>query len=332
MSNRLPGKVLNGVRMVAAGLALTLAAGASAQQPYPTKPIRWVVGFPAGGGTDVIARALAAAISPGLGQTVVVENRTGAAGSIAAEAVAKSPADGYTIFTGDNGILIYNPMVYRKVPYDPIRDFAPVSMIAHFPLVLAVNPASPIRTLKDYVDAATKEPGKLTYGSPGAGSPHHLAMELFRDMARIDIVHAPYRGGAPAMQDMLAGTLPSVLIDYVTAQGALRAGKVRPLAVSTAKRIAGLPDTPTFVEAGYPAFVASAFQGVVVPAATPREVIARLNRELVSALNSPEILKRLMEFGVEPASGTPEQFSEMIRSETTRWQGIVRSRNIQLDL
>jgi tripartite-type tricarboxylate transporter receptor subunit TctC len=318
--------------LVASLVTLLPIAPDAAAQAWPNRPIRWVVGFPAGGGSDVIARAIAAAISPALGQPVLVENRPGAAGSIAAEAVAKAPADGYTIFTGDNGIMVFNTMVYKQMPYDPVRDFAPVTLIANFPLLLVVPPTSNIRSLAEYVEAARKEPGKIAYGSPGAGSPHHLAMELFRDMAKIDIVHAPYRGGAPAMQDLMAGTVPSLFIDFVSAQGAIKGGKVRALAVSTPKRIAALPDIPTFIESGFPQYTSSAFQGVVVPAATPREIVARLNKELVTAINSPEMTKRLSDLGVEPAAGTPEQFADMLKADRQKWPALIKSRGIQLDL
>lgn len=318
--------------LVASLVTLLPIAPDAAAQTWPNRPIRWVVGFPAGGGSDVIARAIAAAISPALGQPVLVENRPGAAGSIAAEAVARAPADGYTIFTGDNGIMVFNTMVYKQMPYDPVRDFAPVTLIANFPLLLVVPPSSTIRSLGEYVEAARKEPGKIAYGSPGAGSPHHLAMELFRDMAKIDIVHAPYRGGAPAMQDLMAGTVPSLFIDFVSAQGAIKGGKVRALAVSTPRRIAALPDIPTFVESGFPQYTSSAFQGVVVAAATPREIVARLNKELVAAINSPEMTKRLSDLGVEPAAGTPEQFADMLKADRQKWPALIKSRGIQLDL
>ncbi|UZN49822.1 tripartite tricarboxylate transporter substrate binding protein [Cupriavidus cauae] len=328
-------RLLNAAVLSAGALAAIAAAlprPAAAQQPaWPTQPVRWVVPYPAGGGTDVVARTLAQAISPALGKQVVIDNRPGAATIVGADTVAHSKPDGYTILTADTATLAANPSLYRKLPYDPARDFVHVGMIARFPLILVANPNFPARTLKEAVDYARKNPDKVNFASPGAGSPHHLAMELFMEQTGIRMTHVPYKGAAPAVQDLLAGQVDVMFLDLAAGQQNVLGGKLRALGSATPKRLAALPQVPTVAEGGVAGFEAYAWQGVVAPAGTPQPVVTRLNAELVKALKQPEVQKRFEGIGVEPVSSTPDEFAQYARTEAERWGKLIKAKGITVD-
>nr|WP_261634546.1 tripartite tricarboxylate transporter substrate binding protein [Cupriavidus gilardii] len=304
---------------------------ALADDNWPAQPIRWVVPYPAGGGTDVVARTLAQAITPALGRQVVIDNRPGAATIVGADAVAHSRPDGYTLLTADTATLAANPSLYKKLPYDPAKDFVHVGMIARFPLILVANPNFPARTLKEAVDYARQHPGKVNFASPGAGSPHHLAMELFMEQAGIRMVHVPYKGAAPAVQDLLAGQVDVMFLDLAAGQQNVLGGKLRALGAATPRRLAPLPQVPTIAEGGIAGFEAYAWQGVVAPAGTPKSIVTRLNSELVKALKTPDVQKRFEGIGVEAVSSTPDEFAQYARAEAERWGKLIRAKGITVD-
>jgi len=319
-------------RLTLAALAAGVAAAPlRAQSGYPSRPVRWIVPYPAGGGSDFLARTVGAQLEKQTGQPFVIENRPGAATMIGAEAAAKAAPDGTTVLTADNGTLVFNPALYRKVPYDVARDFAPVGLMARFPLILVANPATGYRSATDLVAAAKAQPGKLAYASVGAGSPHNLAMELVKQRTGTFIVHVPYRGAAPAVQDVLGNQVPVMVIDTAVGLPHIRSGKLVALGVLSKQRLAALPDVPTVAEQGLGDIEVAAWQGMVVPAATPREIVLRLNAELVKALDTPEVRRKLQDFGLEPTPGTPEQMAAYIRSETERWHALIKARGLTLD-
>lgn len=318
--------------------AFTLCAGAlfgSAAvhaQTYPTRPVRVIVPYPAGGATDFFARTVFTRMSEGLGQQVVVENRPGAGTAIGASEVARAAHDGYTLLLGDAGTYAYNPTLYKKLSYDPVKDFAPVSLTGRFALILAVNPKTmPVTSLKEFVERVKRNPGKIDYGAPGPGAPLHLAMELFRKTADLNMTPIPYKGGADAMADLIGGRIPAMFLDIASGLPQIKGGKVRPIAVASEKRVAALPEVPTVGEQGYPGFEAWAWQGFVTPAGTPRPVIARLHAEFVKVMADSTIKQRLSESGFEPQVSTPEQFSAYMKSEIAKWAKVIRDSNISLD-
>jgi tripartite-type tricarboxylate transporter receptor subunit TctC len=311
----------------AALLVLALPLVASAQS-YPSKPIRWILGYPPGGGTEFIARTVAHTLSQNLGQQIVIENRPGAAAIIGADAAAKSPPDGYTLFMADNGTFVYHLGVYKKLPYDPNKDFIPVGMIARgYMLLLSGSYGS----LKEFVDAAKAQPGKLNNASNGSGTSHHLAMELLKSRAGIDVVNVPFKGTAAVMQEVMSQRVASGFADVSAARGALSGGKVKPLAVASRKRLAALPEVPTFEEAGYPDFEVFFWQGVAVPAGTPREIVSKLSTELFKAMNSPDVQKRLGDAGMEVLPTTSEQMAQQIRADQAFWVPLIRKLGISVD-
>ena len=306
-------------------LALPLVASA---QSYPSKPIRWILGYPPGGGTEFIARTVAHTLSQNLGQQIVIENRPGAAAILGADAAAKSPPDGYTLFMADNGTFVYHLGVYKKLPYDPNKDFIPVGMIARgYMLLLSGSYAS----LKEFVDAAKAQPGKLNNASNGSGTSHHLAMELLKSRAGIDVVNVPFKGTAAVMQEVMSQRVATGFADVSAARGALSGGKVKPLAVASRKRLAALPEVPTFEEAGYPDFEVFFWQGIAVPAGTPREIVSKLSTELFKAMNSPEVQKRLGDAGMEVLPTTSEQMAQQIRADQAFWVPLIRKLGISVD-
>lgn len=307
------------------------AAGLAFAQPYPSKPVRWVVAYAAGGGSDVLARTVASQLSKQLGQQIVVDNRPGGATNIGAEMVAKAPADGYTVFTADNGTLIYNTALFKKLPYEPQKDFAPVGLMARFPLVLASNPDAGFNSAKDFVEAVRKSPGKINYASAGIGSPHHLAMEMLKERAKLDVTHVAYKGAAPALQDVVGGQVPTMVVDTASGLQMLKSGKLRPLAVFSRTRLPLLPDVPTLIELGYTDIEAFAWQGMVVPAATPKDVVAKLSAELQKAIETPAIKARIQEIGLEPIASDPSAMTSHWASESKYWPKLIRERQITLD-
>ncbi len=316
--------------LMAAGAALWLGL-AAAQQPYPTKSIRFIVTFPPGGSSDLIARALAPVLADRLRQQVLVENRPGAGGNIGMELVARAAPDGYTMGLGAAGALAVNVSLYPKMPYDPVKDFAPVSNVAFVPFFLIANPSLPANNLQELVALASAKPGELMLGYGGNGTAMHLSGELFKLMAKVQLVNVPYKGSGPAALDTMGGQLPLAMVDVASAIAQVKAGRLKALAVTTAKRIGIAPDVPTFAEAGLPGYEAIGWFGVVMPAGTPPEIIGRMNSELVGALRRQEMRERVIAAGAEPSPGTPEEFGALIRSEIDKWAEVVRASGAKLD-
>ncbi|MDF3839391.1 tripartite tricarboxylate transporter substrate binding protein [Cupriavidus basilensis] len=308
-----------------------LFATAGALAAYPDKPVRLVVPFPPGGATDLLAREVGHALAVRLGQPVVIENRPGAGGNIAAVAVARAPADGYALLFGTFGPLAVNKSLYGKPGYDPLKDFAPVASVAYLPNVLVVHPSVPARNIAELLALARREPGKLSYGSFGNGSSSHLAGELFTHLADVRIEHVPYKGSAAAMTDLIGGRLTMMFDSISTALPNVRDGRVRALAVTTAKPSEQLPGVPTLASAGVPGYELTAWFGVVAPANTPAAVVDRLNAEIVAALAQPELAARLAGQGAVPFPSTPAQFGAYMRTQYQKWDGLIKSAHISLD-
>lgn len=317
-------------RRLLALAALSLAATAATAQSWPTQPIRWIVPYPAGGSADVVARTVASGIEKPLGQTIVVENRPGAATIIGATAISQAEPSGYVIGTADSGTLAYNPTLYAKLAYDPSK-FTYIGGIAKFPLLLAVNVNSPYKTVDDVIQAAKKEPGKLTAASAGAGSPHHLALELFKQRTGANLLHVPYKGAAPAIQDLLGGQVDVMFIDLAAGLPNVKAGKLRVLAAATPERVAVLPDTPTMAEQGVSDFTAYAWQGLVAPGGLPEPVVKKLSAELDAALKSPAVSQKMLDMGVIPMPLSAQEFKAYADKERTAWAEVIKKANIKLE-
>ena len=318
------------VRLVLAALAASVALSAFAQS-YPSKPIRLIVPFAAGGGNDNIARLVGKRLNESLGQPLVIDNRPGAGGVVGAELAAKSPPDGYTLFLGGVGSHAVNPNLIEKLPYDPIRDFSPVILLARAPLILVVHPSVPARTFAEFVAYARKNPGKLNFASNGNGSSAQLAAVMFDSMAGAEMVHVPYKGLAPALTDLLSGQVQVMFSSPVAILPHIKAGKLRALAVTGEKRIASLPEAPTVAESGFPGYEASSWYGILAPAGTSREIVARLNAEFLKALEQPDVRNSLIADGAEPVGDTPEQFAAYIRSEKERMGKLIRDARIRME-
>jgi tripartite-type tricarboxylate transporter receptor subunit TctC len=313
--------------IVAALAASTLASGAAAQQ-FPSKPVRFVVPFAPGGQSDVVARTVGQKAGERWGQPVVVENKPGAATTIGADFVAKSPADGYTILLAPAPFVI-TQYAYPKLPYDSRRDFTPVTLLVTNPLVVTINPGKvAAKSFQDFVAAAKKEPGKLNYGSPGNGSLPHLATELFRLRSGIDVVHVPSKGGGPAVIDLVGGQIAFMFASPLEVMAHVKAGRLDVLGVTSAKRLSYWPEVPTVIESGYPDYEALAWFGVVAPAATPRDVVAKLSADIVTALKSPDVSEKLAAQGAEVAGTTPEEFGQFLVREHARWSEAVKAANV----
>lgn len=312
-------------------LAATSMSPHALADAYPDRTIRWVVPYPAGGGTDALARVLADVLKTGLGQTLAVENKPGASTNIAADFVARARPDGYTIMSADNAMMAFNEHLFRTLSYSPEKDFTYVGAICRFPLALVVHPDFPAKTVKEFLDVVSRNPGKYNYASPGIGSPHHLAMELLQAKAGLSLANVPYKGAAPAIQDLVGGQVPIMFLDLAAGLGVMQTGRVRVLALGASKRSASLPNVPTLTEAGVPNVEVHAFQGIVGPAGLPAPVVARLNAELNKALANPLVQKRFADFGMEALPGTPDHFFSLARAESQRWGQIIRAANITLD-
>ena len=308
----------------AAACAAALLADATTAQTYPTKPIRLLVGFAPGGGTDVVARVVAQRLSPLLGQQVVVENRAGAGGNIATEVVAKAPPDGYTLLMGTIVSFGTGPSLYAKLPFDPVKDFAPITQTVSVNNLIVVHPVLPAKTLKALVALAKQRPAQINYATSGVGSSGHLAAELFKKTAGIDIIHIAYKGGGQAITDVIAGHVPVYFAASATVMPHVKSGKLVPLAVTVDKRSAMYPNVPTVAELGYPGYEANNWYGLLAPAATPRPIIERLNRDVVAVLKSPDGSKFLIEQGMDPAPTTPEAFGDYIKSEIAKWARVIK--------
>jgi tripartite-type tricarboxylate transporter receptor subunit TctC len=316
---------------IAALVLSCTALGVSAQGNYPDQPIKWLVPYPPGGGTDTLARTLADAMRAGLGQTFLIENRPGAATNIAAEAVAHAKPDGYTIMSADNAMLAFNEHLFKKLPYNPEKDFTYIGTIGRLPLALVVNPNFPAKTFAEFLAYVKANPGKVDYASPGPGSPHHLAMEMFKTRTKTEMTHIAYKGAAPAVQDVVGGQVPVMFLDLAAGLPFIQSNKVRVLAMGTLKRSPALPDVATLAELGVADAEVFAFQGLVGPANLPPAVIAKLNQELNKALGDPAVAKKFADFGMEPIKSTPELFKALARSEADRWGTIIKVNRITLD-
>jgi tripartite-type tricarboxylate transporter receptor subunit TctC len=317
------------MRIVAA-CVLALAAGGAGAQEWPAKPVRFIVPYPPGGGTDVIARIVQPALADALGQPIVIENRGGAGGAVGTEAAAKAAPDGYTfLFTLSSHTI--NPLLY-KLAYDIERDFAGVSLIVSVPQLIAVNPASPIRTLPELVAAARAQPGKLSFASVGNGTPSHIAGELLKLKTGVDLVHVPYRGGGPAVADTIAGHVPILFVTAPAAMSHVRAGKLRALAVTTLRRSPGAPEIPTVAETlGIPDYEVDSWYAMFAPARTPPAIVARMQREIARVVQLPDVRQKLIEQGGDPVASTPEALDRVVRQELKKWTEVIQAAKIKAD-
>ncbi|MEP7330414.1 MAG: tripartite tricarboxylate transporter substrate binding protein [Betaproteobacteria bacterium] len=308
-----------------------MASALLAQTSYPSKPIRLVVPFPAGGTTDILARAAAQKLTVSTGQPVVVDNRPGAGGNIGAELVAKAAPDGYTLLMGTVGTHAINPSLYARMPYDHQRDFAPVILVAGVPNVLVINPAVPANSVQELIAYGKANPGKLNFASSGSGTSIHLAGELFKTMSGVQMTHIPYKGSSPAIADLLRGQVQIMFDNLPSALPQIKAGKLKALAVTSAQRAPALPDVPTIAEAGLPGFEATSWFGILAPAGTPKDVIAKLNTEVAKWLATPEARDKLAAQGANAAGTSPEDFARHIAAETIKWQKVVKESGAKVD-
>ncbi len=321
-------KYLSCILVCASGLVTALPSFA---QGFPAKPIRWILPYPPGGGSDTIARPVARKLSENVGQQVIVDNRGGAGGNIGMETAARAAPDGYTIVMGLTAQLAVNPALYQKIPYDPIRDFEPITLLANGAYVLAAHPSLPVKTMKDVIMIARKRPGEILYASSGNGSGAHLASELLNNMTGIKLKHVPYKGGGPALVDTISGQTQLLFATPIASSGHLKAGRLRAIAVSTTKRVNSMPDVPTIAESGVPGFDAGVWYGMLAPKGTPRDIITRLNEEFRKVLGDPDIRNFLTKSAVEPDGGTPEELGKYMRSELAKWAKVVKAAKIRLD-
>ena len=317
-------------RTLLGALAL-IASSAALAQSYPTKAIRVVVPFPPGGGTDIIAREVTQKVASSTGWTFVIDNKPGAGGNLGVDSAAKSPADGYTIVLGQTSNLSINPTLYAKLPYNPAKDLAPIGLVASAPLVIVVPAQSAFKTLGDLVAAAKARPGQVNFASPGNGTVAHLTGEQFQRTAGVKFQHIPYKGANQAMTDVISGQVQIYVSSVPSVLQQIRTGKLRALAVTSAKRVDDLPQTPTVGESGYKGFDAITWFGFLAPAGTPKDVIGRLNAEFNKALLAPDLRKRLGDEGADPLGGTPEQFAELIRTDIIAWGKTVKESGVKLD-
>jgi tripartite-type tricarboxylate transporter receptor subunit TctC len=309
--------------------SIVLCAPANAQ-PYPDRPVRLIVPYAPGGGVDIVARALGQELTKRLGQQIVIENKTGAGGNIGTDAVAKATPDGYTLLIASPANAV-NPTLYSKLPFDPVRDLTPVALIATVPAVLLASPTLPVKTVKELVALGKAKPGTLNFGSGGSGTTEHLAGEMFNTQAGLDMLHVPYKGGAAVLPDLISGQISLFFVNQLFALPYVKAGTVKALGVASDERSAALPDVPTFAEAGFADFRVSVWYGIMAPAATPKDIVAKLNREIVAALASPEMRDRLQAMSAKPLPGTPAQFGAFFAEEMTRWARVVKASGAKTD-
>jgi tripartite-type tricarboxylate transporter receptor subunit TctC len=313
------------------GLALAAGAGSVSAQAWPSKPIRWVVPFAPGGTTDILARTVGDRLSVALGVPVIIENKPGAGGGVGAEFTARAAPDGYTIMGGTISTHAINASLYNKLPYDPVKDFAAITLIARVPNMLVVNPAVPAKDVKELIVLLKANPGKYTFASSGNGTSQHLSGELFKTMAGVEMQHIPYKGSPPALQDVMGGQVTMTFDNITTAWTLAKDGRLRALAVTTAKRSAVAPDVPTLAESGLPGFEVGSWQGVFAPAGTPPDIVKRLNAEIVKILNQPEVREKLVALGAEPVGNSTEEFSAMVKAEVVKWSDVVKKSGARVD-
>lgn len=310
--------------------ALFLATNATAQT-WPVKPVKIVVPFSPGGFADSGARAISDKLAARLGQSVVIENRVGASGNIGAEAVAKSAPDGYTLLLGFDGTMVINPHVFAKIPFDTLRDFAPVTKLGDAPSLVVAHPSVPAKDLRELIALAKAKPGSLSYGTSGTGNTPHLVGEMLNLRAGTDFQHIPYKGGAQAIADAVGGQIPLVFTAIASAQGFLRAGKLKALGVTSTARVAALPDVPTFIESGLPDFVVNSWIGILAPAKTPRPIVERLQRDIAAVLKDPDVQARYAVLGNEPVGNTPDEYAAQIKTDLAQWGVIVKRAGIRIE-
>ena len=318
---------LKSLAALCCGLALSVVHA----QSYPSKPIRLIVPFPPGGGNDVIARVIAQKLTERLGQQVVVDNRAGANGIVGLQALMQSPPDGYTLAVGAAGPLAVNPSLYDKLPYDPLKDFSPITNMVNYPLLLVVHPSVPAKTTQDLVNLAKAKPKQLYFASPGSGNSGHLAGELLNSMANVQTVHVPYKGQGPALSDLISGQVQMLYSSIPSVLPQVKSGQLNALAVGSAKRVPSLPDIPTISESGVPGYEAYSWVGMVAPAKTPKDIVNRLNREIVDILKQKDVSEKLNQQGALPVGDSPEQFAAYIKAEIDKWGAVVRAANIKAD-
>jgi tripartite-type tricarboxylate transporter receptor subunit TctC len=320
------------MRLHLAMAILFCALPAAAQPPpYPSKPLKMILSFPAGGPTDILARILGQKLTEAWGQTVVIDNRPGGAGMIGGNLAAKSPADGYTVYLGGISTLAIAPFVQKNMQYDPLRDFQPVTQTTISPLLLMTHPSLPVRSVREFIALAKTKPGQINYASSGPGGSGHLAGELFKTVTNVKIVHVPYRGAPPALTDLMSGQVQSMFGTMLASVPQIRSGKLHALAVTGPKRSIALPEVPTFGEGGLPDYDASSWNGILVPAGTPRAIVEKLNGEIVKIMHMPGVLDRIASDGPVAVTTTPEQFAAYIRSEQVKWSKVVRAANITIE-
>ena len=320
------------IRTILAMGVLTLVTGlATAQTDFPKKPIRWIVGYPSGAASDFVARTIANAMSGQLGQPIIIENRAGSSGIIASDVLAKSPADGYTVGTVDNGMLIFNTALYKKLPYEPAKDFASVGLMVRLPMLILSHPDSEYKNIQDVVDTMRRGPGKVSYAAPGVGTPHNLAMEMFKDQNKLYAVAIQYRGGAPMVQDVIGKHMDLMVLDIASTTSLINSNKVRPLVVFSKNRLPSQPSVPTTFELGIGNIEAAAWQGLAVPTGTPEAIKRRLSDALFSAVNSGEVRKKLSEYGAEPMPSTAEAMSDLWKKDQQYWTALIKSRGISAE-
>ncbi|MBN8755077.1 MULTISPECIES: Bug family tripartite tricarboxylate transporter substrate binding protein [Variovorax] len=317
--------------LLAAALALATTLASAQPAAYPSQPIKWIVPYAAGGGTDNLARSLAEAMQPSLGQPLIIDNRPGASTNIGVSVMMQAKPDGYTVMQAENAALLFNEHMFVKLPYKPATDFTYIGTIGRFPVALVVHPDFPAKNVAEFVRYVKANPEKVSYASPGNGSPHHMAMELFKQKAGLSIVHVPYKGAAPAMSDVMGGQVPVMMLDLASGLSIIKSGKVRVLAIALPQRANALPEVPTFVEAGFPDVNAYAFHGLIGPAGMPPEAVARLNAELHKAMKAPKVVKLFADFGFEALPGTPQDFYKLSRAESERWGNIIKTAGVKLD-
>jgi tripartite-type tricarboxylate transporter receptor subunit TctC len=312
-------------------MAVLLLADSAVAQDYPSRPIRMIVPTTAGGSVDMLARTVGPRLNERWGQQVVIDNRSGAGGVIAAELTAKAPADGYTLIMATISSMATNVSLMRNLPYDPVRDFAPVTQVASQHLILLANPGFAAKSVSELIQLAKAKPGQIAYSTAGSGTGGHLSAELLKLLAGIDLVHVPYKGAAPALVDAISGQVPLTMISIITGLPQIKSGRVRALAVSGTRRSPALPDVPTMMEAGVRGYESSTWYGVLAPKATPRPIVMKLNTEIVAILKLPEVRDRLLAEGAEPVGNTPEQFGEFIKSEIAKWGKVIKAAGIRAE-
>jgi tripartite-type tricarboxylate transporter receptor subunit TctC len=310
--------------------ALALASAASAQSRFPERPLRFIVPFPPGGGNDILARGIAPKLAEFLGQPVVIDNRPGAGGNIGTDIAAKSPPDGYTIVIASNQVTI-NPWLFSKLPFDIEHDLTPVALAATVPMVLVVNPSVPAKTLREFIALAKAHPGGLNHSTPGDGTPQHIAFEVFNHAAGIQVTHVPYKGTSPAITDLLAGQVQAAIGTMASVEQHVRAGKLRPLGVTTEKRSQTMPDVPTIAEAGLPGYEVPLWYSILAPAGTPREIVNRISTDIARVLELPEVRERLMAQGFEVSYLNVDQMTELMKRDLARWQKTIPEIGLKID-